>query len=177
MQSLPPFKRVVTGHSEAGQALAAFVGTTPQVFSLKSVPGTIFHEVWNSCTAPAQLDNGADPTDKPLTLIPSPLGSVIRVVDIPPDSVQNAVSEKDAAAALAEIGAVHAATAKPDYKHKLMHRTEILDYGIVTVGEVQTMPGATVQRRWQGWSSSCSMANTHLNCWRFWNEIRNACRW
>lgn len=40
MQSLPPFKGVVTGHSEVGQAFAAFVGTTPQVFALKSVPGT-----------------------------------------------------------------------------------------------------------------------------------------
>ena len=65
-----------------------------------------------------------------------PLGSVIRVVDIPPDSVQNQVSAEDAAAAFAEIGEASAGTGKADSKHKLMHRTETLDYGIVTEGEV-----------------------------------------
>jgi uncharacterized cupin superfamily protein len=61
---------------------------------------------------------------------------VIRVVDIPPDSVQNQVSAEDAAAAFAEIGQAHAGTGQPDSKHKLMHRTETLDYGVVTEGEV-----------------------------------------
>ena len=136
MQALPPFKRVVTGHDASGQAVAALVGPTPNTFSLKAVPGTLFYEVWNSATSPAKLDNGGDPTDKPLQLSPDALGSVIRVVDIPPDSVQNQVSAEDAAAAFAEIGEAHAGTGKADSKHKLMHRTETLDYGIVTEGEV-----------------------------------------
>lgn len=136
MQSLPPFKRVVTGHSAAGTALAALVGAVPNSVDLKAVPGTVFHEVWNSDTSPAALDNGADPTLKPLVLSPATLGSLIRVVDIPPDSVQNQVSDASAAAVFAEIGEAHAGTGQRDSKHKLMHRTETLDYGIVTEGEV-----------------------------------------
>ncbi|MDE3736773.1 MULTISPECIES: cupin domain-containing protein [Pseudomonas] len=136
MQALPPFKRVVTGHDAAGQAVVAMAGPTPNIFPLKAVPGTLFHEVWNSATCPAALDNGGDPTDKPLQLSPGSLGSVIRVVDIPPDSLQNQVSAEDAAACFAEIGEAHAGTGKADSRHKLMHRTETLDYGIVTEGEV-----------------------------------------
>ena len=73
---------------------------------------------------------------KPLQLSPGPQGSVIRVVDIPPDSVQNQVSAAAAAAAFAEIGQAHAGTGHANARHKLMHRTETLDYGIVTEGEV-----------------------------------------
>ena len=75
---------------------AALSGPTPNSFPLKAVPGTVFHEIWNSGASPAGLVNGDDPTRKPLQLSPVPLGSVIRVVDIPPDSVQNQVSAEDA---------------------------------------------------------------------------------
>jgi mannose-6-phosphate isomerase-like protein (cupin superfamily) len=136
MQELPSFKRVVTGHDARGQAIAVLNGPALNSFSLKAVPGTVFHEVWNSAGSPAVLDNGADPTHLPLQLSPMPLGSVIRVVDIPPDSVQNQVSAAEAAALFAEIGQAHAGTGQVDSKHKLMHRTETLDYGIVTEGEV-----------------------------------------
>lgn len=136
MQQLPGFKRVVTGHDAQGQAVVASSGPTPNNFPLKAVPGTVFYEVWNSSASPALLDNGDDPTNQPLQLSPMPLGSVIRVVDIPPDSVQNQVSAEDAAAVFAEIGQVHAGTGQTDSKHKLMHRTETLDYGVVTEGEV-----------------------------------------
>jgi mannose-6-phosphate isomerase-like protein (cupin superfamily) len=61
---------------------------------------------------------------------------VIRVVDIPPDSVQNQISDENAAAVFAEIGESHAGTGQANARHKLMHRTETLDYGIVTEGEV-----------------------------------------
>jgi len=136
MQALPGFKRVVTGHDEQGLAGIASSGPTRNNFPLKAVPGTVFYEVWNSVDSPVPLDNAADPTDKPLQLSPSALGSLIRVVDIPPDSVQNQVSEEDAAAAFSEIGESHAGTGTADSRHKLMHRTETLDYGIVTEGEV-----------------------------------------
>ncbi|RTR53434.1 cupin domain-containing protein [Pseudomonas aeruginosa] len=136
MQQLPEFKRVVTGHNSEGRAISSSCGPTPNNFPLKAVPGTVFYEVWNTPSSPVPLDNSEDPTAQPLQLSPGPLGSVIRVVDIPPDSVQNQVSAEDAAAAFAEIGESHAGTSSSESKHKLMHRTETLDYGIVTEGEV-----------------------------------------
>ena len=61
-------------------------------------------------------------------------GTRIRIVDIPPDSVQNALTPEEAAAAFAAIGAAHAHGL--DGPHALMHRTETVDYGIVLSGEV-----------------------------------------
>jgi mannose-6-phosphate isomerase-like protein (cupin superfamily) len=136
MQQLPGFKRVVTGHDAQGQAVVAISGPTANNFPLRAVPGTVFYEVWSSTGSPALIDNADDPTNQPLQLSPGAQGSVIRVVDIPPDSVQNQVSAADAAAAFAEIGESHAGTGQADSKHKLMHRTETLDYGVVTEGEV-----------------------------------------
>lgn len=136
MLPLPGFKRVVTGHTANGRATLAHCGATPNVFPLQAVPGTVFYEVWNTSASPAPIDNADDPTARALCLSPAALGSLIRVVDIPPDSVQNAVSAEAAAAAFAEIGQAHAGTGQADSRHKLMHRTQTVDYGIVTEGEV-----------------------------------------
>ena len=111
MQALPEFKRVVTGYNPQGLAIVASNGPTPNVFPLSAVPGTVFHELWNSSASPVPLDNASDPTRKPLQLSPGPQGSVIRVVDIPPDSVQNQVSAADAAR-IANIGSVYLSIVK-----------------------------------------------------------------
>lgn len=134
--TLPPFKRIVTGHNEQGRAIISEQGALPSVFPIKAIPGAVFHEIWNTHEMPVSIDNAQDPTVKDLQLPPNAMGSVIRVVDIPPDSVQNAVSDDAAAQAFDEIGGGEAATSNSDSKHKLMHRTETLDYGIVTEGEV-----------------------------------------
>jgi hypothetical protein len=42
MQALPEFKRVVTGHDQHGQAIAARNGAT-NVLPLSLVPGTVSH--------------------------------------------------------------------------------------------------------------------------------------
>lgn len=136
MQALRSFKRIVTGHDASGQAIVSRMDETPISFALKAVPGTSFHEVWSSDSSPVLLDDVGDPTHKPLQLSPGPSGSVIRVVDIPPDSQQNSISAADAAAAFAEIGEAQAGTSHAESRHKLMHRTQTLDYGIVLEGEV-----------------------------------------
>ena len=98
------------------------------------MPGTVFHEIWATEATPARIDNGPDPTLGPLHLAPPPGGTRIRIVDIPPDTVQDAVSRDDVAAAFALLGAPDAHGA--DGPHALMHRTETVDYGIVLSGEL-----------------------------------------
>jgi naringenin degradation protein FdeH len=132
--SLPPVRRVVTGHDDAGRAVITDDGPPPTSVALDAVPGTVFHEIWETASVPAAVDNGPDPTLGPLQLAPPRGGTRVRVVDIPPDTVQNAIPPGDAAAAFAAIGATHAHTL--DGPHALMHRTETLDYGIVLEGEV-----------------------------------------
>ncbi len=134
--TLPTVRRIVTGHNPHGKAVIALDGAPPETIELKAVPGTMFYEIWNTNASPAPIDNGDDPTRRKLQLHPMPQGSIIRIVDIPPDAVQNQISEADIAAGFAQIGAAGATTHSSDAPHKLMHRTETIDYGILLAGEI-----------------------------------------
>ncbi len=135
--SLPPIRRVVTGHDAHGVAVVASDGPLPTVVELAAIPGTVFHEIWSTQGSPAPVGNGPDPTLGALRLPPPTQGTRIRFVDIPPDTADflrhGAARMKDA---FGEIGDVHASTVKADSPHPLMHRTESIDYGIVISGEL-----------------------------------------
>jgi hypothetical protein len=153
---LPPVRRIVTGHDLGGRAVIASDGALPTVVALAAVPGTVFHELWSTESVPASIDNGPDPTLGELRLAPPRGGTRIRIVDIPPDTVQNAVTAEEASAAFAEIGGSGAHEADTESPHALMHRTETVDYGIVLSGEVwlvvdegetRLLPGDVVVQR------------------------------
>lgn len=155
--SLPPIHRVVTGHDAAGNSIISANGALPTVLELSAIPGTVFHEVWNTTASPAQVDNGPDPTLGPLVLPPPKHGTRLRFVDIPPDTddyLANGAEQMHAA--FSEIGDAAASTVKENSPHPLMHRTESIDYGVVIEGEltlvldtaeVQLRPGSVVVQR------------------------------
>ncbi len=155
--SLPAIHRVVTGHDSAGKSIVSSNGPLPNVLELSTIPGTVFHEVWNTAGSPAPVDNGPDPTLGALVLPPPKRGTRIRFVDIPPDTddyLTNGAERMQAA--FSEIGDAAASTVKADSPHPLMHRTESIDYGVVVHGEltlvldtseVQLRPGSVVVQR------------------------------
>ncbi|MCU6498995.1 cupin domain-containing protein [Rugamonas sp. A1-17] len=155
--TFPPIHRVVTGHDAAGKAIVSSEGALPTVVELSAIPGTVFHEVWNTTATPAPLGSGADPTTGPLVLPPPSHGTRIRFVDIPPDTAEflahGAARMHDA---FGEVGDAAASTVKASSPHPLMHRTESIDYGIVIEGEltlvlddseVRLRPGSVVIQR------------------------------
>jgi quercetin dioxygenase-like cupin family protein len=155
--SFPPIHRVVTGHDAGGKAVVASSGPLPTVVELQAIPGTVFHEVWETRASPAPVDNGADPSTGPLALPPPRQGTRIRFVDIPPDTqeflAQGAARMKQA---FRQIGDEQASTVKAGSPHPLMHRTESIDYGIVIEGELTLVlddaevllrPGSVVVQR------------------------------
>ncbi|MFT3821491.1 MAG: cupin domain-containing protein [Rubrivivax sp.] len=155
--SFPPIHRVVTGHDADGKAVVSSNGPLPTVVELTAIPGTVFHEVWETHATPAWLDNAADPTAGPLTLPPPRHGTRLRFVDIPPDTAEflahGASKMKDA---FEQIGDLKASTVKVGSPHPLMHRTESIDYGIVIEGEMTLVlddsevllkPGSVVVQR------------------------------
>jgi mannose-6-phosphate isomerase-like protein (cupin superfamily) len=129
------FRRIVTGHDEEGRATITSDAPPTAEFAIQSVPGLVFQEVWRTHDSPAVIDNGADPTLVPLQLLPSPRGSVIRVLDIPPGGVHE-TDASAAASSFAEMGASHTVTSRGKSSHPFMHRTETVDYGILLAGEI-----------------------------------------
>ena len=155
--SFPPIHRVVTGHDADGKAIVSSNGPLPTVIELQAIPGTMFHEVWETHATPAPLDNAADPTTGALKLPPPKQGTRMRFVDIPPDTAeflaQGATRMKDA---FTQAGDVGASTVQRDSPHPLMHRTESIDYGVVIEGEMTLVlddsevllkPGSVVVQR------------------------------
>ena len=133
--ALPTIHRVVTGHDAQGNAIIASDGPLPVVAQLQSIPGVVFHEVWETASTPARVDNGPDPTPHPLVLPPPKNGTRIRFVDIPPEDPQ-LLAKLDPRKGFSEIGDAAASTAGASAPHPLMHRTQTVDYGIVIEGEI-----------------------------------------
>ena len=156
--NFPDIYRVVTGHDENGNAIILENGPLNTVMELDAVPGTTFHEVWNTGETPAQITHTKeDPTLGPVVLPPMKSGTRIRFVDIPPDTeeflTQGKGKMKDV---FSKVGDEGISTVKEDSPHPLMHRTESVDYGIVIEGELTLIvdngeailkPGSVVVQR------------------------------
>lgn len=154
--SLPPIHRVVTGHAPDGKAIIAIDGPLPSVRALETIPGMIFHEVWETHGMPAPVDNAADPTTGPTMHGPPKNGTRIRFVDLPPDESYLGDTERIMKALFDEVNNAEGLTTKADSPHPMMHRTEAVDYGIVIEGEltlvlddaeVALRPGSVVIQR------------------------------
>jgi hypothetical protein len=155
--SLPPIRRIVTGHDARGRAIVASDGPLQTVVEIQAIPGTLFHEVWSTAGSPACVDNGPDPTAGPLMLPPPKQGTRFRFVDIPPDTQEFlAHGASKMHAAFSETGDANVSTVQEDSPHPLMHRTESIDYGVVIdgemtlildEGEVTLQPGSVVIQR------------------------------
>ncbi|TXT39983.1 MAG: cupin 2 domain-containing protein [Comamonadaceae bacterium] len=153
----PPIHRVVTGHDAHGKAIITSNGPLPTVVEIAAIPGTVFHEVWETRATPALIDNGGDPSTGPLSLPPPANGTRMRFVDIPPDTQEflahGAAKMKDA---FSQVGDMNASTVQAHSPHPLMHRTESIDYGVVIEGEMTLVlddsevllkPGSVVVQR------------------------------
>jgi mannose-6-phosphate isomerase-like protein (cupin superfamily) len=136
--SFPPIHRVVTGHDANGRAVFVINGPLPTVHHLESVPGMIFHEVWEVWGTPPVVGNNEDPTLCPLKHVARPNGNILRFVDFPPDETY--LTDGDIPARMKhlfdECKNPEGLTTKPGSPHPMMHRTEAVDYGIVIEGEM-----------------------------------------
>ncbi|CQD09463.1 cupin [Mycobacterium lentiflavum] len=130
------FRRVVTGHDEAGSAVIVSDGPPTHVVQVGGTIGPTFYEVWNTRRTPAVIDRQSrEPEDDGLVLAPPKGGTRIRVIDFPPEDYDiRHLSEADARAGFRAMGGADAST--PGARHPLMHRTETVDYGIVLQGEI-----------------------------------------
>ena len=130
-------RRIVTGHDLEGRAIVTSDGPVPVVVTNPQRPGYSWSQVWMTDTAPATIDNGPDPTQRPVSIEPAASGSVIRVIEFPPETEQSrALNAERAKELFARMGSANASTGRPGSRHPLMHRTETVDYGIVLEGEI-----------------------------------------
>lgn len=132
-----PVRRVVTGHDESGKAVVVSDGTPPNEFTAPTRPGYWQRQVWCTRQTPAEIHGDTDPTIGFSGLLPPTNGSVIRVIEFPPEaSFIDKVDQKAAHAAFAAMDAGDNLQHGNDAPHPFMHKTETVDYGIVLAGEI-----------------------------------------
>jgi Cupin domain len=131
-------RRVVTGHDQSGRAIVVSDAAPPHVTRPPQQPGLAFHELWSTRACPSEVSaTESEPTDLHRDTAPPANGTVIRIVDIPPEGGQGPDFDKEAARALfAEVGLAENAEHTIPGRHPLMHRTASIDYGVVLDGEI-----------------------------------------
>jgi hypothetical protein len=130
-----PIRRIVTGHDADGRAVILKDGPATSIVEPAARPGEAITEIWRTGAAPASNSGNDDPSAAPPTtpqLMPPKLGTVLRIVDFPPES---ATKDADAAKLFREFGAAAAHDAKSG-RHAMMHKTATVDYALVLDGEV-----------------------------------------
>jgi len=131
-------RRVVTGHDAGGRAVVLEDGTPRVVIRSPLQPGLAFHEIWNTSDMPMPIAAGFDePTLKHSGTAPPKRGTVIRIVDLPPEGPDGPEFDKEQARTLfSAVGLAENADRHKPGRHPLMHRTASVDYGIVLSGEI-----------------------------------------
>ena len=125
-------RRVLTGHDAQGRSTFIADGEAPNMKEMASMPGLALTDLWETGGAPASNAGEKDAAARPVRLEPPKNGTILRIVEFPPDSAWR--ENADAKAAFKSIGAGHAkdkASSDP-----MMHKTSTVDYIIVLKGEI-----------------------------------------
>lgn len=125
-------RRVVTGHDRKGRSVFLSDKLAPNVMEMASMPGLALTDLWETTGAPADNGGKADAAARKVHLEPPHRGTILRIVEFPPDKAWR--KDVDAGKAFGSIGAAHAkdrASSDP-----MMHTTATVDYIIVLKGEI-----------------------------------------
>jgi mannose-6-phosphate isomerase-like protein (cupin superfamily) len=125
-------RRVLTGHDARGRSTFIADGLAPNVKEMPSFPGLALTDLWETPGAPASNEGGADAADRPIRLEPPKNGTIVRIVEFPPDATRP--KDSDGSAGFKAIGAGHAQDRRS--ADPMMHKTSTVDYIIVLKGEI-----------------------------------------
>ena len=125
-------RRVITGHDAQGRSTFLADGPAPNMKEMPSFPGLALTDLWETKGAPASNAGDADAADRPIRLEPPKNGTIVRIVEFPPDG--NRPAGSDGSAGFKAIGAGHAQDRHSS--DPMMHRTGTVDYIIVLKGEI-----------------------------------------
>jgi len=125
-------RRVVTGHDANGKSIFIEDGIAASVKEMESMPGLALTDLWVTDSSPAINTGNVDAADRPIVLEPPQSGTIVRIVEFPPDTSWR--DNADAKEAFSSIGADHATDENSD--DAMMHKTSTVDYLIIIKGEI-----------------------------------------
>jgi quercetin dioxygenase-like cupin family protein len=145
--SLPPVRRIVTGTSSSGHSYIMEDGASPAVITMEARPGYRNSNLWRTLGADAPVD-APDSITQHQGVLPPRGGTVLRVIDIPPESKDPEERRKQTAAIFAAMFPDATRHEHALDRHPGMHMTDTVDYAILLQGELVAImdEGETVMR-------------------------------
>ena len=136
-QQPPPVRRVVTGNDAGGRARIIEDGLAGAVKTVAARPGYRVTNLWATHGSPAPV-NDPDRVGEVAGVLPPSHGTVVRIIDYPPEPKDPVERERMQRAAFAALfpDADHHPDGGP---HPGMHETETVDYAIVMAGEIHAV--------------------------------------
>ncbi len=127
-----PIRRVVTGDTSSGRSRIE-EDRVLDGMSVPERPGYRSTNIWVSGEMPVSV-SAADRTAAHKGVLPPGNGSVLRIIDYPPEPTDPEERRRQLAASFAKLfpDAEH----RIDDKHPGMHKTLTVDYAIVMAGEI-----------------------------------------
>ena len=126
-----PARRIITGTGPDGLSRIVSDGPAPISRTVAERPGYLVSNIWTM-----KLADGPQADDRTASLpgiLPPPGGSVLRVIDFPPEPGDPAERERVMAAT---FGGIFADADHRGGKHPGMHVTRTVDYAIILEGEI-----------------------------------------
>ena len=132
--TLRGIRRVVTGDDAKGNSRIVEDAPAQSVRTVMARPGYRAVNVWRTEGTPAKI-NAADSTENHQGILPPSSGTVLRIIDFPPEPHDAGKLKQMLDLTFGGIyqDALHDQRAG---KHPGMHRTETVDYAIVLEGEI-----------------------------------------
>lgn len=130
----PPIRRVLTADDDQGRSFIAEDGPSPAVRTVAERPGYRVTNLWCTGAAPSPVA-APDAIALHQGVSPPPGGTVLRIIDFPPEPQDPEELRRALHATFAHMyrDALHAP--QPG-QHPGMHRTHTVDYALVLQGEL-----------------------------------------
>lgn len=138
MSDLPPIRRIVTGDDAQGVSRIVEDAPAKAVRTVPERPGYRAVNVWRTNAGPVEEHKG---------ILPPKGGTILRIIDFPPEPKDPAERRRRIAATFGDLFK-DAAHDKREGKHPGMHTTPTVDYAIVLAGEIWAVmdEGETLMR-------------------------------
>jgi hypothetical protein len=132
---LPPIRRIVTGVGPDGRSRIVADGAPPVISTVAARPGLRNANMWATSTTPVPVDE-PDRIAEHKGLYPPKNGTVIRIMDIPPEPRTESERQAWYAATGSTIFPDRDRRAGDKSRHPGMHITDTVDYAIILFGEM-----------------------------------------
>lgn len=130
----PPVRRIVTGVNAQGRSCIVADGPSPAELTLLDRPGYRNSNLWRTLGPEAPVD-APDSVTEHRGVLPPPRGTVLRVIDIPPED-PDPERQRQAVQAVFDAMFPDAAHRPQDARAPGMHTTDTVDYAILLDGEL-----------------------------------------